>query len=297
MQRLAAQLAEIDARIEYPEHELALRKEVFFDREANMLYVLNKQGERFPFQFHDVGPDLEWGVAYRPSPELSTLDWRKIRKQNAIAEARMSIEGIDNEELARSEQISLPTTTISGAWIEQSYRKGNFTGLHGVISERMAKNALLRISKAQPEMGIRVENSNALEDAELKYDFKIRVAVHNRGIATEPEGFSREDYIAEKRMIGIQFAAGKGQGKGKQIDLARSRLGEEGMRELIKHPVEDIVLVKLNLSANTRYHQWITDEKPPGGPERYMDEAEISNLIERVSSGTGSGDLLLRRKL
>ena len=284
MQRLAAQLAEIDERIEYPENELALRKEVYFDENTGAHYVINESGESFPFQFHDVGPDLEWGVAYRPSSELSHEDWRKIRKRSAIAEARMAIDSVDNEELAKNERISLPTTTISGDWIEKSFNRGNNTGLHGVIGERMAKNALLRISKAQPEMDMRVENSNALEDAELKYDFKVKVNVHHRGIATEPEDFNREDYVAQKRMLGIQFTVGKGLGKENQIAIAKTQLGDERMHGKIKHEVDDIILVKLNLDARKRYQRWLDDGKPPGGPERYMDKAEIANLITLVSN-------------
>ncbi len=283
MQRLSAQLIEIDARIEYPEKEIPLRKEISFDNETETLYVDNENGKHFPLNVHDIGPDLEWGISYRPSPQLSPDIWRKIRKKSAIAEARMAIEGIDNEEMAKTEKISLPTTTISGKWIEECFYKGNNTGLHGVISERMAKNALLRLSKKSPELGLRVENSNAIEDAELKYDFKVQVDTARRGIATEPEGFSRENYIAEKRMIGIQFAAGKGLGKKSQIAQAKTHLNDERFRSQIKHSVDDIVLVKLKLSANARYQQWLNDGKPPGGPERYMIAEEIDDLIERVS--------------
>ncbi len=286
MQRLAAQLAETDQRIEYPEEELMGRREVLFDAELGSYYIENKKGEHVPFHFHDIGPDLEWGVAYRPSPSVPKDAWRSVRKRSAIAEARMDIEGIDNEELAESECLSLPTTTLSGKWIEQSFRLGKNPGLHGVISERMAKNALLRLSKEQPDLGIRVENANAIEDAELKYDFKVQFdESHRRGIATEPEGFSREDYVAEKRMLGIQFTAGSIQGKTAKIVEARKHLDDEQMQRHVKHKVEDIVLVQLNLSAQERYQHWLNEEKPPGGPERYIDKYEIDYLIECIRNG------------
>lgn len=284
MQRLATQLAEIDERIEYPENELESRREVFFDENTDKYYIVNEQGENYPFQYYDIMPDLEWGVAYRPSPELPPAGWRKIRKQSAVAEARMAIDGIDNEELAKNEHISLPTTTISGEWIEKSFNKKNYSGLHGVIGERMAKNALLRRSKAQPEAGMRVENSNALEDAELKYDFKVKVNVHRRGIATEPDDMNREDYVAQKRMLGIQFTVGQGLGKDLQIAHAKEQLGDVRLSERIRHEVDDIILVKLNVFGNLRYQKWLDDGKPPGGPERYMEEAEIENLITLVSN-------------
>ena len=67
----------------------------------------------------------------------------------------------------------------------------------------MAKNLLSREGLKDKNTGIRVENVNAFEDSELKYDFKVIIDVdRKRGVAIEPEGLSRDEYVKEKRAIG-----------------------------------------------------------------------------------------------
>jgi len=291
MQRLAKRLEDIDAHRDYPENEQRVRSTVFCDPQSGELYVMNDKGERFPFKLHDILPDADWGRYYRPNTDVPEQLWRKIRKRADIAEARAAIEKIYNDELADLEKINQTTTAFDGEWIEHEYVKGRNMGLHGVISERMAKNALHRLAASRRELGLKVESANIFEDAELKYDFKISVNVLRRGVATEPEGLSRAEYVTEKKAMGIQFAAGKGAGKSTQVNNAKKLLGTDRVRHLVKHQVDDIVLVKFDLDANRRYGQWLEDGKPPGGPERYMTKGQKKHLLQLVLAQPGSPSL------
>ena len=286
MRKLARRLTDIDKRVDYSEKDKGNRRLVSYDTETGELYVRTKSGKKHTLALHDIVADLDWGVRYRPDESIPQELWRSLRKRSDVAEARWAIERIYNEELAEQEGLTLPTTSLTADYIEGSFRNGKNKGLHGVISERMAKNLLSREGLKDKNTGIRVENVNAFEDSELKYDFKVIIDVdRKRGVAIEPEGLSRDEYVKEKRAIGVQFTVGPGYGKLKQIAKAKRHLSDERVQELVKHSVEDIVLVKLNLNASERYRRWLDDGKPPGGPEQYITNEEKESLLQSVYVG------------
>jgi hypothetical protein len=204
------------------------------------------------------------------------------------AEARRDIEEIYNEELAKREGVSLPTTSISGAWLEEHFKPSN-SSIAGIIGERMAKNALHSLGHQHKDMGLKVENSNAFEDAALKYDFKITLPNITRGVATTPLGVDREEYVATKRNVGVQFTISKNleilSKKEGQLRAVRGRIEDDEMRKYTKRPISDIVLVSLRLDASKRYAQWLGAGKPPGGPEQYISEEERSELFAKITEG------------
>lgn len=287
MYALATRLSDIDEREDYSEEDRAGRQTVFVDEATGETYVAGPEGQRFPIAIDEIGIDLDWGNRYRPDDGVTDELWRKIRKRSDIAEARHLIEAIDNEELTKIEHLYRSTTAIPGEWIEEHFESVG-SGFAGLVAERMAKNALKRRTLRNPELGFSVEDSNAVEDMVLKYDFSI-VRRNRRGVATEPEGLSREEYVDEKRKLGVQFTVtgdpSKINKKIRQIKKAKRIANSERMQKHTKSRVEDIVLVALRLDASLRYQRWLDEGKPPGGPERYMDDAEIEDLIARVTSG------------
>lgn len=284
MQRLAARLAEIDRKIDYPGSEWAVRKTVYYDPAADVLYVLDQGGNHRPLSPEEIAIELDWGNQYRPDPEIPETLWRSIRKHSDIAEARREIAVIFDEELSIKTSVSQGMSGVTGKWIEKMYRQGA-GGINGVIGERMAKNTLQRLSMAHPELELRVENSNAVEDAQLKYDFKISQNIKWRGIATEPNDITRTEYVKNKRRLGIQFTVGSGEGKRKQIEHAMKHLNDAETNQFIKHKVDDIILVKLGLDSVAAYQRWLDEGKPPGGPEQYMTDNERKQLLEKVLFG------------
>lgn len=288
MHKLASRLTEIDQHIDYPESEQQSRRTVLYDQETNEPYVVTRDGEAHVFTIDTIATDIDWGLRYRPDANMPPQLWRSIRKRMDIAEARRDIEGIFNAELAETEGISLPTTSISGAWLEEHFTPDN-TSIAGIISERMAKNTLHALGLQHREMGLRVQNSNAFEDAELKYDFKIALPDFTRGIATSPEGIPREAYVASKRNVGVQFTISENRQvlrkKEGQLEIARHRIEDEDMHKYTKRPVDDIVLVSLRLDASKRYAQWLDEGNPPGGPEQYISDEEKEELLKKITAG------------
>ncbi|HSE35435.1 MAG TPA: hypothetical protein VLB83_04915 [Candidatus Paceibacterota bacterium] len=287
MYALAKRLSDIDEREDYPDAEKEGRQTVFYDRETEAPYVEGRDGARHVLSPEEIAIDLDWGNRYRPDESVPDRLWRRIRKRSDIAEARRSIGVIDNEELAQIEKLSLPTTAITGEWIAEHFEADNLS-FPGIVAERMAKNVLKRRVLRDPELDFTVEDSNAVEDAVLKYDFSV-VRRNRRGIATEPQGLSREEYVEEKRKLGVQFTvsahSSKINQKIHQIEEAKAIANSEVMQKYTKSRVEDIVLVSLKLNASVRYQRWLDEGKPPGGPERYMDDAEIEDLVSRVTAG------------
>ncbi|MDO8520808.1 MAG: hypothetical protein Q7S52_01720 [bacterium] len=290
MRKLASRLTEIDQHIDYPESEHAQRRAVFYDNEKRALQVKSDEGTVQPLLLEHVVTDLDWGVTYRPAPDVPLEVWRKIRKRADIAEARRDLEALYNRELAETAGLSLPTTSISGEWIEKHFHRGGSPVLSaGIIGERMAKNVLGAMGRADKTLGLRVENSNAFEDAELKYDFKLALPNFVRGVATELKEMPRSEYVATKKKLGIQFTTSTDpellQKKTKQLDVAREKLGGDDAQKYIKKPVDDIVLVALNFHASKCYHTWLKAGKPPGGPEQFISAEEKAALFQKVTTG------------
>lgn len=288
MHKLASRLAEIDQHIDYPESEHQFRRMVQYSEETNEPYVMTEDGQAHVLDIDNITTDIDWGVVYRPDANMPPELWRSIRKRMDITEARRNIEEIYNEELAKREGVSLPTTSISGVWLEEHFNPNN-SSIAGIIGERMAKNALHSLGHQHKEMGLRVENSNAFEDAALKYDFKIALPNITRGVATVPFGVDREEYVATKRNVGVQFTISKDskilRKKEGQLRTVRERIGDDEMRKYTKRPISDIILVSLRLDASKRYAQWLSAGKPPGGPEQYISEEERNELFAKITEG------------
>lgn len=279
MDKLKAELRRIDEREEMEPLEVLSRRTLSYDVADDILYVEEGEGERRRVTEGDVVADLIWGVTYRPDASVPPTTWRRLRKLSAIKETRARISDIWNRELAERESLSLPTTSLSPKFLEEH-------PMSGVVAERLAQSLLTRIQYDHPEAGLQVEPSNAFEDAELKYDFKVVFSKKTRGIAVFDESGTRELYVEEKRRLGIQFTIGKKLvHKETQIKEAKDKLQDERLRAAVNKPVEDIVLVAVPMKDISKiFKQWLGDGKPAGGPERYLSREAKLQLIESITS-------------
>ncbi len=280
MAQLKNNLKRIDAQEDLDEKEKKFRRAVFYDGEN---FFIKQDDATQKITLGDIMADYSWGVKYNPDISTPHKLWRKIGKMIALKESRSRIEHIFNHELNDLESIGLPTSSWSVKFLEK--HPGG-----GPIAERMAQTLISRIQYNSPELGIKVESSNALEDIELKYDFKVTLPEKKRGVAIEGDELPREEYIKEKRKLGIQFTIDPREEtrkkKERQIEEAKSKIGIEKYRNLIKKPVDDIVLVTVPLEMYKKYFQkWLEAGKPSGGPEQYLTKEEKQKLVSAIISG------------
>lgn len=284
MNTLKKRLGAIDRKEDYSTSEQGGRRAVFYDESSKELFI-ESEGKRQYIKIGDIVSDYDWGIFYKPDASVPEKLWRRVRKLSDLTEARRKIEDIFNHEISQIERIPLPTTSYSEEHIERLWGDlRNYYLVMGSVAEKMARNWLTRIQYNSPDIGLRVEPSNALEDAELKYDFKITIPEKRRGVALEGEELTRKDFVNNKRKIGIQFTAGKGFGKKKQIAEAKTKIQASKYQEIIKKPVDDIILVKLQFGTYLDYFKkWLKTGKPSGGPEQYITREEKITLFKAVT--------------
>ncbi len=281
MWRLKKNLRDIDNKKEHPPEELKERKKVSYDESSNTLYVRDRAGQRQEITFGDLVGDYDWGIKYAPDASVPPKIWRKIRKTLALYEARDKIRGHFNNELSIRYNVGVPGVAYDLKRIEWEMEKS--VGAVGFLAERMITEFLIRIQYNNPELGLRVESSNVLEDALLKYDFKIELK-RKRGLALEPVDVSREDYVADKRKLGVQFTISKKKPT-TMIEVAKSRL--EDFEELLRGKVDDVVIVGIPELKKIRelYGRWKSEGKPSGGPEQYMSREEKLAIFKKATEG------------
>jgi hypothetical protein len=282
MQRLQHRLAEIEAGTDYSEEEKARRRPLRYDEAAGAFFAPESST---PLSYDDIAADAEWGIQYYPDAAMPTHERRMVRKVSDIAEARKSIDHISNEEMCRALKISGGSTMMPEGFLLD---KKNIQGaVVGFVAERMMRTFLMRLQNASEDFRFKVEPANALEDQELKYDFKVFIPARTRGIAVEGDDMPREQYIEEKRKLGVQFTTMKTSGwgkKAKQVWGAKEKVhGPEAM-SFIKRRVDDIVLLSLYLGAYRRCMvEWLDAGQPSGGPEQFLTRDEKIKILKAVS--------------
>jgi hypothetical protein len=285
MNKLKEELRGIDERDEMDPEEVISRRTVSYDEASGELYV-QEHGERKRVTEGDIAADMIWGVKYRPDSYVPPAVWRRLRKFSAIKETRAKIENIWNRELSVREGVGLPTTSYTPEFVEENPQSG-------VVAERMIQGLLTKIQYDHPETDLRVEPSNALEDHELKYDFKIVFPQKVRGVALQDEGGTREGYVTEKKRLGIQFTidTSKTDHKTRQILKAKQKLGQERFKSSVARPVGDIVLVSVQMNdVGTAFKKWLADGKPTGGPVRYLPKDQKREMLESVTENVPGFD-------
>ena len=155
---------------------------------------------------------------------------------------------------------------------------------------------------------MKIEASDAYEDAELKYDFKVTFPQYRRGVAVaDPPKTSREAYVEEKKRLGIQFTTNMLpevlKHKSQQIRYAKGQMRVGHGAEYVARPVDDIVLVAVSMDTCTKaFLKWEDSGRPPGGPEQFLKmedrivlvQAMLRNRVELPESELQ--ELLTRKK-
>ncbi len=287
MDTLKERLRDTDAHRNYTEEEQMRRRQVFYDVDGKSMFV-NEGDKKKPLTYGDIVADMDWGVLYYPNESCPPDIWRRIRKVSDLSETRQKINVIFNDEISTLERIPSPSTNLSEEFIEEHIYAGD-SGIQGIIGERMAKNILLRMSYDNPEVLFKVEFANAMEDAVLKYDFKIYIPKKTLGVAIEGDDMPRDEFVTNKRRVGIQFTvSNKGSyigGKQRQIKDARGKIDEKRFTLYVKRKVDNIVLVSVPLSTyKDCFKQWLEQGKPSGGPEQFLSDEEKNRLIHAVLS-------------
>jgi hypothetical protein len=285
MEKLKKRLKDIDEGKNYSEQELKERRTILYDEESGRLFISFGEGWQY-ITLGDIAADYEWGIQYAPDESLPRTLWRRVRKLSDTVEARRSVEKIFDIELAKAERISIGASSVDEEFLEKRF-KIEGENMSGYIAEKIARNILRRIQYNNSNLGLVVENSNAVEDTELKYDFKIFLSTKYRGIATKPEEMTREEYIKQKRNLGIQFTTGAiSPGKEKKTEKGRKRLHQERYSRLLKRAVDDIIIVHTRrMGAASSFKKWLDEGKPPGGPEQYLSREKKLELLKQVVSG------------
>ncbi|OGZ95589.1 MAG: hypothetical protein A3I44_02640 [Candidatus Sungbacteria bacterium RIFCSPLOWO2_02_FULL_51_17] len=258
------------------------RTPVYFNERTHS-FVIREQKEIKQISLGDMLADYSWGLRYTIDPSVPEQQRKVLLKHLAINEARRDIEEIYDGELITFHHISAGTGSIPMDHLERMYAHGKINRSNaGILAERAAREFLTRVAINNPETGIVVERSNAMEDTELKYDFKIRRKQKLRGIALAGIDMPREEYIKEKRRLGIQFTISARpavlQYKVEQLTEARKKI--LNTTPFIKKNVDDISLVAIDFHSIGDYFQrWVKEGKPPGGPEQYMTAEEKKELL------------------
>ncbi len=293
MAKLKGELRDIDTGKFSSEH-LKDRRIVYYNEKSEFLFVKSEDGGEKEISFGDLVGDLAWGIRYAPDQSIPSLLRRKIAKTLALHEARDTISSVYDKELGYYHNIPLGTTAIPWSYIEQSVTddKKKFGriggGIAGMIAERAITEFLTRVQYNNADLGIKIENANALEDTVLKYDFKI-IAAKRRGVALEAEDASREQIVNNKRNTGIQFTISslpktliKKEGA---VEEAKKKIHE--YKDFVRRQVDDIALVSMPALAEfgELYDRWLQEGKPSGGPEQYMSRKQKLEIFKQATAG------------
>jgi hypothetical protein len=100
----------------------------------------------------------------------------------------------------------------------------------------------------------------------------------------------REEYVKEKKRLGIQFTTNMLpevlKHKQKQISRARGELHAGRGEEYVTRPVDSIVLVAVPMKECTNaFLKWEDDGRPPGGPEQYLKAGDRVVLVQAMLQG------------
>lgn len=292
MSKFKQDLIDIDNEKSAPFESEGDRRTIYFNDQTQTFYFKDKNGNisKENISFGDLMGDHAWGIKYRPDISVPHKIWRRVRKTLSIYETRDEIGKIFNEELNDNYHTGLPTTAIGIEFLDKqlSGNSENPNGVSGILAERMITEFLTRIQYNNPDLGMKVEKANALEDTMLKYDFKI-VFDKVRGIALESEDVSREEFKKNKKRIGVQFTISSLPNllykKSRQIEEAKMRTSEFAKEAVRK--VDDIVLVSMPILKVFRdlYSRWVSEGRPCGGPEQYLSREQKLDIFKQATKG------------
>ncbi len=213
------------------------------------------------------------GLKYVPDGEMIEPQYRTLAKRILVNESRRELEQIHNSELITQKPHRRSAASFIRIWpqLRGSFtkREGSFRKklqeTSGFLAEVIVREFLSRISL---NLGLNfvVSRATVKEDADYKYDFKIRVKHHIRGVGVQSKNVS---------SIGFQLKSKLKRG-GVATKPSLKRRGVETVDEIITLKVpgkefRDVVI------------KWLEAGEPSGGPEQFLSKKLKSAILKAVT--------------
>lgn len=270
MEHLHESLRSLDEGAPVKEFKDETRRIVYFDEE-NLQYFVEEGGTRKNIGIGDIVSDYAWGIKYVPDGEMTEPAYRTIAKRILVNEARRDLEIIHNKELITLRPYRGSTSMFSYMWprlrdVFKKENKGTIRLLEdnlGWIIEVAVREFLSRII-LNNNLDLVVSRSTAEEDADFKYDFKIRVKRRLRGIDVQNQDVS---------SVGFQL---KSELKRKGVEV-NSRQKKRSVQT-----VDEILTLKVpSKEFEEALKKWFELGEPSGGPEQFLSK-ELKVAILRA---------------
>ncbi len=212
-----------------------------------------------PIDIATLITDAEWDIFYALPPTAP----KHLQKQYLLGLAKLGISCMLDEQIIADETSSVRTDTLKQKTytsLQQMDDEGNRFQIEGFIAETLVKNFLIKLS-LRFDFDFEITRSDVFDDVENKIDFIIHRKNRYRGVRVEESKDLPKD-------IGVQFTINRDPDvriyKERQLLSVRDRIRREP-REM---PIEDIVLVQLNMGHPKKaYDSWRKAGSPPGGPD------------------------------
>ncbi len=212
-----------------------------------------------PIDLATLTTDAEWGIFYA----LPTNAPKHLQKQYLLGLAKLGLLSMLNEQILIDEMGSGHTHTLKKnaySALRQMDNEGSRFQRGGFIAETLVKNFLTKLS-LRFDFDFEITPTDAFDDVENKIDFIIHRKNRYRGVRVE-------ESTDVPKNIGVQFTINKDPDvrirKQRQLSSVRERI----QRQQAESPIEDIVLVQIDVGNPKRMHdEWKRRGSPPGRPD------------------------------
>lgn len=270
MKELKEDLAALD-HPEQPEREPAPGSREVGYRDGR-LWWSRPDGREVPVTLGEVVTDLAWGLDCHLDRDTVP---RNMRKRLLIERAKSQLQDLLDMQIM-AEEIASDQTHPDRARAYEAVRERRERGgfAMGFAAEKMMIQ-LFRKLEIDRGLPCQVLGADVYQDVAQKIDFIIRRTDHTRGVRVEDGG-------EEVQNKGIQFTLNTQRfvlnRKIDQIRRSKQKLTEEDR-------IDDIMLVVMDMKWMVdAYRQW-EEDKPPGGPDKFLDGAVRKQISKRTLEG------------
>ncbi len=274
MEQLHTAIKNLDEGKPAEEFRDETRRIVYFD-ENEQQYFVEENDARKNLSIGDIMSDYAWGIKYVPDGEMIEPTYRTLAKKILTNETRRDIETIYNRELITaglgsgggSSLFPLQKMMSKVKTTEKERIKTDILfPSSGIIAEISLRELLSRVALSQ-NLDFIVSRATAEEDAKYKYDFKIRVKRHVRGVAIKTKNIKSIGFQLKTDVKWKSVYAGK-YSKGKKV------LVDEVLK--LHVPGKEFV-------DTTK--KWLEKGQPSGGPEQFLSRDLKIEILKAVTSG------------
>lgn len=267
MKQLHNALINLDAGESVEEFIDETRRVVYFDDE-NQQYFVEESGERKNIGIGDIVSDYAWGIKYFPDSRMADATaYRTLAKRVLVNETRRDIEKIHNSELIILRPYRASADSFARIWprVKEAFEKTG-TGVakqqliekllgdvEGWIIEVAVRELVSRLS-LNTKLDFVVSRATVEEDADYKYDFKVRVKRRLRGVDVQSKNISSAGFQLKSEFN--RMGAG-----------LSSRQTKKGVTKV----VDEILTLKVpSKDFRKAVKKWFEVGEPSGGPEQFL---------------------------